>query len=175
LQHSLADDEQPFPWRLSPDAAWRKQFLGRGCLNCGPTGALIRRSAFEESGGFRREWKVLSDVELWVRISARHPVVLLPPGLVWWRRHEGQEYTSNSADLFYLEHGFRLGIAALTGVDCPLQPVERDQAIRKLQQHHARRLWSLAARRLSPRVAWQLFRQSGLTFTDLLSGLRRYA
>ena len=78
LAHSLPEDEEPYPWCLEPQRAWRKHFLGRGCLGCGPSGAIIRRDRFEEIGGFG-DWGVLNDTDLWLRMSARWPVVLLPP------------------------------------------------------------------------------------------------
>ena len=99
LSHSLPEDEEPYPWILTPTESFRKHFLGRGCFSCGPTGAIIRRSAFDKVGGFRKEWRVLSGIDFWLRLGARWPVALLPPGLVWWRRHEGQEFSSNGAEL----------------------------------------------------------------------------
>lgn len=174
LAHSQSDDVEPFPWRLTPQQAWQKQFLGRGCLSCGPTGAIIRRNAFEAIGGFREEWRVLSDIDLWLRLSAHAPVVLVPPGLVWWRRHEGQEFRSGTADMFYLEYGHRLGVEALKSPSCPLGAVELKHAVGRLNQHHARRLISLAIRKRQPFAALRLYRRSTLTLPELLSGFCKY-
>jgi glycosyltransferase involved in cell wall biosynthesis len=171
LSHSLPEDEEPYPWCLSPEAAWRKQFLGRGCLSCGPTGAIIRREAFIESGGFR-DWGVLNDMDLWYRLSARWPVVLLPPGLVWWRRHEGQEFTRDDAAMVYLERGFALTMETLQRAGCPLNEADRQRAIARARQHQARRLLSLARRH--PMRAWRLHRKSGLSLGELAKGLGRY-
>lgn len=174
LSHSLPEDEEPYPWILEPTKAWRKHFLGRGCFGCGPTGAIIRRSAFEEVGGFRKEWRVLSDIDLWLRLGACWPVALLPPGLVWWRRHEGQEFSSSGADLTYLEHGYELSRQSLKDVQCPLPEIERKIAIRRLRQHYARRLMALAIRKGQIRLAMKLFRKSDLTVMDLMRGFRKY-
>lgn len=171
LSHSLPEEEEPYPWCLSPEAAWRKQFLGRGCLSCGPTGAIIRREAFVESGGFR-DWGVLNDMDLWYLLSARWPVVLLPPGLVWWRRHEGQEFTRDDAAMVYLERGFALTLETLQRAGCPLSEADRQRAIARARQHHARRLLSLARRH--PLLAWKSYRASGLGMRGLLRGLRQY-
>src|SRR5687768_16483551 len=91
LGHSLPEDEEPYPWRLSSHAAWKKEFLGDGAMGSGPSGSIFRAPSFREAGGFR-DWGVLNDTDLWYRMSARWPLVLLPPGLVWWRRHAGQEF-----------------------------------------------------------------------------------
>ena len=174
LSHSLPEDEEPYPWILGPTESWRKHFLGRGCFSCGPTGAIIRRSAFEEVGGFRKEWRVLSDIDLWLRCSARWPVALLSPGLVWWRRHEGQEFSSSDASLTYLHLGYELMIAALRDSWCPLPVDETAAAVSRVRQNHARRLIALATKGRSPRKAWQFFRTSGLSMRELVLGLRSY-
>lgn len=173
LSHSAPEDEEPYPWRLDPEQAWRKQFLGRGCLSCGPSGAIIRRDRFFEVGGFR-DWGVLNDIDLWLRLSARWPVVLLPPALVWWRRHEDQEFTKGNADSIYLEKGHFLAVSALESAECPLGRTDRGNALGRVKRHHARRLLSLATKGRRPLDALRLARRSGLTAANLLSGIRGY-
>lgn len=173
LSHSLPEDERPYPWLLQPAEAWRKEFLGDGCLACGPGGAIIRRDAFLECGGFR-DWGVLSDTDMWYRMSARWPIVLLQPGLVWWRRHDRQEYSREGAATEYLERGFALVTESLSSAECPLGEADRADAVARARQHHARRLISLALRRGQPRVALQLMRSSGLASFEMLQGLAAY-
>ncbi len=173
LCQSAPELEQPYPWKLAPEAAWRRQFLGRGCLDCGPTGAIFSREAYFAAGGFGH-WGVLSDTDFWYRLSARRPVVLLPPGLVWWRRHEQQEFRRDNAAMVYLERGFALTVAALNSPECPLSAVDRHAALRRARQHHARRLLALGLRARQPAVAWRLWRASGLGAAGLLQGLRPY-
>jgi glycosyltransferase involved in cell wall biosynthesis len=173
LSHSSPEDEGPYPWKLSPAEAWRKQFLGHGCLSCGPSSAILRREAFIEVGGFG-PWGVLNDTDLWYRMAARWPVVLLPPGLVWWRRHDQQEFTKDNAAMTYLERGFALTLATLSSAECPLDESERQAAFTRARQHHARRLFSLGLRRRQPVQAWRLFRKSGIGLRGLLRGFQRY-
>jgi glycosyltransferase involved in cell wall biosynthesis len=173
LSHSKPEDEQPYPWKLTSVEAWRKQFLGRGCLSAGPSASIMRREAFVEIGGFGN-WGVLNDTDLWCRMAARWPIVLLPPGLVWWRRHEQQEFTRNDAAGKYLENGFALNSERLSSKECPLPEAERQTALKRIRQHHARRLLSVGLRQRTPGEAWRLFRKSDLNLTELLAGLRRY-
>jgi glycosyltransferase involved in cell wall biosynthesis len=173
LSHSRPEDESPYPWKLSPSEAWRKHFLDRGCLSCGPSAAIARRDAFTEIGGFG-DWGVLNDADLWFRMSARWPVILLQPGLVWWRRHEQQEFTRNGAAKAYLERGFSLTVETLSSQNCPLTTIERQAALDRARQHHARRLLSLAIRDGQPAQAWQLLQKSHLGLGGLLRGLKRY-
>ena len=174
LSHSLPEDELPYPWMLTPKQTYHKQFLGRGCLSCGPTGAIIRRDVFEELGGFRHQWGVLSDKDMWFRLAALFPTVLLPPGLTWWRRHEGQEFTKGNAELVYLTRGHELVSEALSDKNCPLFEVDRCIAISRQQQHYARRILSLALRKHQIGNAISAFKGSELTLTGLLRGFRPY-
>jgi len=175
LAHSMPEDESPYPWCLTSEQAYRKHFLGRGCLSCGPSGAIIRRDAFEAVGGFRPEWGVLSDINLWCRMAACWPTVLLAPSLVWWRRHAEQEYTKNDAELTYLELGYGLETEALMSAECPLNLSDRAAALERKRQHFARRLLSLAIRRHRFRSAFGLYRSSALTLAQLAQGFRSYA
>jgi glycosyltransferase involved in cell wall biosynthesis len=173
LSHPLPEADQPYPWKLSSHDAWSKEFIGTGCMGSGPTGAIIRCSAFVESGGFRN-WGVLSDTDLWYRLSARAPIMLLPPGLVWWRRHSDQEFTKNRAELVYLERGFELVMATLASPESPLSKAETRQAIGRARQHHARRLLSLGLKRRMPLEAIRLIRRSGLSTAEMVRGLAAY-
>lgn len=174
LCHSLPEDDEPYPWKLTPAETWRKHFFGSGSLGCGPTGAIIRRDAFIEVGGFR-EWGVLNDTDLWYRLSARWPLILFPPGLVWWRRHAGQEFTRGDASITYLKNGYALAVDALFSKDSPLTQSERAAALERLRQHHARRLLSLALKSRRPALAWNLWREAHLPASFVFRGLRRYA
>ena len=174
LAHSLPEDDSPYPWLLEPAVAYQKQFLDRGCMSCGPTGAIIRHSAFQACGGFHKQWGVLSDRELWLRMAATWPIVLLPPGLVWWRRHEGQEFTSGDAAAVYLERGYQLEVEALNSTNCPLADADLTKAQKKVAKCYARRLLSMATRQRSPLKACRLFRKSNLKIMDLVQGIRPY-
>ena len=174
LSHSVIDETQPYPILLSPEEAYRKHFLEGGCLSCGPSGAIFRRDSYEEVGGFR-DWGVLNDIDLWLRLAAKWPVVLLPPALVWWRRHEGQEFEKGQASGEYLSKGFALVREALNSPDCPLNDGDRNRALDRAKQHHARRLIALATKGKRPKHAMKLARESGLSLPELLRGMRKYA
>jgi glycosyltransferase involved in cell wall biosynthesis len=174
LCHSRPEDDKPYPWLLQPRESWHKQFLGRGCMSAGPSSAILRRDAFFAIGGFR-SWGVLNDTDLWFRLSAAHPILLLPPGLIWWRRHEGQEFTRDDASIVYLERGFELLMETLHRSDCPLSEDERKRAIAKARQHHSRRLWSLALMSRRPGAALRMARRAGVGVHELINGLKSYS
>lgn len=173
LMHSDSSAETPYPIYLTPQAAYKKHFLGRGCMNCGPSGAIIRRDAFESAGGFEN-WHVISDNDLWYRLAESYPIVLLPPGLVWWRRHEGQEFVSRNAQSYYLKTGYLLSRKYLQDDQCPLTTPERKKALYKTDQHHARRILSIGIRQMRFRLAYHLFRSSQMPIKSLLRGFHPY-
>ena len=45
----------------------------RKCI-IGPSTVLLRREVFEATGGFRDDLEIAEDYELWLRLTARHPV-----------------------------------------------------------------------------------------------------
>ncbi|MEO8577411.1 MAG: glycosyltransferase family A protein [Gemmatimonadales bacterium] len=173
LSHSRPEEAEPYPWELSPAEAWRKQFLGDGCMGCGPSGAIIRRAEFFEAGGFGA-WGVLSDTDMWFRMSARWPIVLLPPGLVWWRRHENQEFSKDHASRRYLENGFALTVKTLATSENPMTEQETRMATERARQHHARRLLALSLGSGRPLTGLRMWRSAGLGWRDIAKGLRSY-
>jgi glycosyltransferase involved in cell wall biosynthesis len=173
ISFAQIDPAIPYPEVVSPVEVYRREFLGRGCMSAGPSASIIRRSAFSEVGGYRNVG-VVSDIDLWYRLAAKWQTVFMQPALIWWRQHEQQAFTANSAELDYLIGGFRIAMDALTGSDCPLAESERKAAIRRCKQHHARRLLRLAGRKRQPMKAWELAKAAELTFSELMSGLRSY-
>ena len=174
LSHSQAEAEEPYPLLLTPHESMRKQFLGRGVLSCGPSSAIIRRAAFAQLGGFRDNYGVALDTDLWIQLAMRWKIALLPPGLVWWRRHVGQAFTANAAAMEYLTLGYKMCIDAINDKNCPLTSEERKIAILRQRQHLARKLLSIAIRQRRPIVALNTWRQTELSILSLLAGFRGY-
>ena len=52
-------------------------------------GALIRRDAILEAGGYRPEYDPANDIDLWCRISDRHLILVQPEYLMEYRVHAG--------------------------------------------------------------------------------------
>lgn len=173
ISHPKPEEDIPYPFVVSPEDCFREQFLGPGMLNCGPSGAIIRREIFGKEGGFRVD-RFLGDTELWYRLGMKYPVIKMAPGLVWWRTHEQQEIIAGVESLYYLISGFKLDIETLSSPDCPLSSEDRAKAICKVKQHHARRILSVAIRKKRIWHAFKVFKESRLGFMELARGLRSY-
>lgn len=172
LSLNVIDPAEPFPYVTESAEVIRSHFLGRSVLGVGPSAAMIRRDAFEAIGGFSGR-QFIGDSELWLKLALRWPVVSLPPALVWWRRHQGQQMNIEMSRPEILVERFRLEFEML-GNTPHLSVEEKRYASARLKQHHARRIWSLALRQRQPAPAWRLFRASGLGIMELLRGVETY-
>jgi glycosyltransferase involved in cell wall biosynthesis len=172
ISSPVIDPVQPYPFVLTPQETYREEFLGRGCLSAGPSGAIINRKHFFSIGGFR-DVGVVSDIDLWYRLGAKWDTVLIQPALVWWRQHDMQAFTAKDSELDYLTGEYRITVDALNSMECPFDSEEKRQALRRKKQHFARKLirYGIRRRKLS---AIRIGKRQGLGFKDMLTGLRKY-
>ena len=64
-----SDKQQPFPFQLNSEEAYRYHYLGPGLFHKSPLSSIIRRDLFEEVGGFR-PGRMVGDFEMWHRTTA---------------------------------------------------------------------------------------------------------
>lgn len=160
----------PCPVLSTPRLSYQREFLGHGLFMCGPASALFRADVFAALGGFE-DVGAASDYVFWLKACARHPALLVPGDLFWYRQHAGQEIGSPRAARDYAEIP-RRAWDALRDPACPLDDEEREQARRnqvflvaKLVGRSLRaRQWSMAVHRV---------RRAGLTAADWARYLRR--
>ena len=162
------------PAVLSRHAACWLQFGGSGFLDIGPLATVIRRSAFEKIGGFEPH-RNTSDFECWLALASTAPTVVIAPGLIWWRRHAGQEsqlLTANDAGAaVFAGRYLRIALDALADERCPLDAHEKSYARwRLLRTHAAHTLHMLKRGRLGLAYAW--FREGRQPLRSLVTALR---
>ena len=173
LSWNQIDPPEPYPLAVSARESIRHHFLEKSALGCGPTGAIILREAFEKVGGFSGR-QFVGDSELWLKLAELWPVISLPPALVWWRRHEGQQMCLEQSKPEVLTHRYKLQTEALMETR-HLSSAEKRSAAQRLQQHHARRILRLALRAGRPAAAWKLFCNSSMSITQLCRGFLPFA
>ena len=122
------DSEKPFPFMLQPKEAYEYHFFGPGLFHKGPLGAIFLKSAFDKIGGFRGD-RMISDIDMWHRMALRFPVVLMPYGIIWQRKHDTQEL--NDAH-HYIVEGAKIKWKYLLDPACPLVN-EQIKQIRKMR------------------------------------------
>jgi glycosyltransferase involved in cell wall biosynthesis len=154
----------PYPVLLSPEEVYRKHFSGNGFLSNAPTSSIYRADAFRAVDGFLEGYHY-GDSQLLLKLCARFPTLLLPPGLTWWRAHEDQANALQQKDLVCLAQYFHEELKALESEDCPLQGADRERAISWLKGLQVRKLARLGTK--NPGAVAELFRESGLVSSDI--------
>src|SRR5258708_27556503 len=129
---AVPDASTPYPFMLSPAEAYRAHFFKRDLLGRAPGSTIIKRSAFEEVGGFSGVRQV-GDHELWMKMARRFPIVKMPTDLVWDGDDPAQQKHLDSAIDRAVMHE-EVEIAALRAEDCPLTISESDAALARLDR-----------------------------------------
>jgi glycosyltransferase involved in cell wall biosynthesis len=126
------------PKLISGQEALERYYTGdSNFLNRSPLNAMIRRSAFQELGGFREE-PMTGDFDMWHRLAMHFPVVLFPNQLNLYQHHEDQQTAVHSHDPLT---GIRYILTSLRHLDDPDSPMAVDV------RHHAKaRLYRTLAR-----------------------------
>jgi glycosyltransferase involved in cell wall biosynthesis len=110
------DIARPFPFQLDPRAAYQYHYQGPGLFHKAPLSAIIRKSAFDQVGGFA-PIRMAGDFEMWHRLGQQFPVVLMPQGIVWYREHGEQEM--NSFSKYYATY-IQTTLRYLNDEKCPI-------------------------------------------------------
>ncbi len=174
ISHPKPEEKTPYPILLTPVEAYMEQFLGSGVMDSGPSAIIFNRKLFIESGGFKEDGYVGNDTEILYRIAKKHPIIKMPTALVWWRQHEGQAINAGHISNEYILNHFRLIMDTLKSPECPLTNPELTRAIKRQKQHHARKILALAISLKKPGLAWRVYKESKLSFGELLKGFRAY-
>ena len=169
LSWNVIDPPKPFPFVSSPRDVYFAYYLGTSLLGVGPTASIIKASAFSDTGGFPQV-QFVGDMHLWLKLTGRWPLASLPPALVWWRRHEGQQVSLEQARpevlnaRFDIEREFLLSSTNLT-------QKEKEAGLEKLKSRHARRLMSIAVKDGRIRDATALWKGSSLNVSDAIGAV----
>jgi glycosyltransferase involved in cell wall biosynthesis len=116
------------PMLVTPALAYEREFLGGGLFHLGPGAALLRRTSFEEHGGFPGGGSA-SDYLMWLRLCASSNVLLVPGDLFYYRVHAGQELRNEKNEFDYVLAGAEAW-SMLKSPACPLSANAREQAKR---------------------------------------------
>jgi len=76
-------------WLTGPLPDWLPKIAVQQRIQC--ASALVRRSVYEQLGGYRSDLRYALDWEMWVRIAAQYGVWYEPRLLAYYRRHEHNE------------------------------------------------------------------------------------
>jgi len=131
------DPNKPFPIMLNPREAYYRNFFERSIFQKAPSSLIIRTDIFRAVGGFSGI-RMVGDFELWLTLSKKFNVLLLPLGMVWCRVHAEQESSlirSSSLVVFWYSV---TAIRQLAAGDCPLTEQECQELIARVKRSQAR-------------------------------------
>jgi glycosyltransferase involved in cell wall biosynthesis len=142
ISQEVAEDYKPYPFVMTPRETFQREFLKRGVLGLGPTATIMRRDIFETFGGFTGT-RFIGDTEMWYQLAFQYPILKIVPGLTFWRQHEDQEITKGQDSFFYLENAYKHQVLTLKHPDLPVEDIEREMALKKVQKRFSRNLLTL--------------------------------
>ena len=127
----------------------------------------------QEMGGFGNN-RFVGDTELWLKIVAKYPLVKIEPGLVKWRRHQGQEFYFGMRHDIYIAKAYPVYMASLHAKDCPLKTEDIKKIIKRLHWKHERDILSIGLKKGKLRQALQIFREADFGIMQLLQSIWPY-
>lgn len=135
---SLAQDEgRIFPFLLGPEEAYRRDYFGIPLFDKAPTSCIIRRSVFEEAGGFSGR-QFVGDHEMWHKLSMTYNVLLMPHGIVWSRIHEEQQSKNNRENSVVVFLYSVVSREYLSKETCPLNEKDKSIVMKRVIRGQAR-------------------------------------
>jgi len=156
----------PFPVLVDSESAYKEYLFNGDFMSTGPTGSIIRRSLFEEVGGFSGK-RYIGDIEMWLTLAARQPVVKFQPGLFWWRQHESQEYMHGQHPEGYFSLYFLTLNALLQDTRCPLDEADKKKAVKLLYQGQSRFIVHLLMKKRAFKTAFNIMKSCSLSLPDV--------
>jgi len=165
------EDKAPYPYILTANYAYFRHFLVDGIFVCGPSGAIIKLRKFNDLGGFV-EMRHLGDTDLWLRIGMENNVVILPPALLWWRKHDEQEIKIEAKNVSFQIERIISDMKFITTESNPLTELERKEALRLLKKRQLFNVLSLILKR-KYRFAFFLFKATNISLKDILGSIKR--
>jgi len=166
LSQEVVEDYDPYPFILNPSLTAKREFLHRGLLGVAPTATIFRKDIFHLLGGFTGT-RFIGDKEMWYKMAFNYPIVKMVPGLVFWRRHDGQEFDLGMKSNAYLINNFELKMNAIQDNTMSLNSIEKKQAIHKVKRRAVREILRVAFKDRNPRDAFILWKTCSLTLSDI--------
>jgi len=129
---NILHDTFPYPIILNPEQSYIKFYIESSFPTVGPSAILFKRSDFDKVGGFPDQSYVGSDIELLLLLAAKFDILVIHSGLIWYRKHEGQELFKGLQNNEYILNDFRRYLKYVKSVDSPLKANDKKLAIKLL-------------------------------------------
>jgi len=159
------------PVYFDPISAIRTHFFKTPLLMHGPVAMLIKRSFFEQIGGFPEKYGPANDRYFNLKAASVGGILALPFDFVSYRRHEGQEINNSYS---YLYNNYLVLHDALDELSLSLSDEEKAYLTKKNKRRFAVnciRYYIKTGRATSVYLA---AKKAGYGFSDFLTGIFHY-
>lgn len=130
-----------YPYQLSPKETYERHYFHATLFHKAPLSSIIRKEAFDTLNGFTGK-PLLGDFEFWHIISQQYPVVLMPHGIVWYRKHESQESRKLIDNPMQQFNYLIVGQQLIESEKCPLDDEGKQEVISQYQKKQAKAIFS---------------------------------
>ena len=163
-----------YPFLLAPLDAYRRGFAFGARFDRAPLSTLLRKDCFDVVGGFDSRWALCADTEIIYRLARYFPVIFGPHGLVYYRIHPGQVFTSehDGHNRRAIEE-VNILIATLRHPDCPLLPEERAWHLARMIYGALRKSFDMGFRQGRWKAAWGFLGSLNISLAEMLPALRK--
>ena len=121
----------PLPVCISPEETYLENYGLYDHFLRAPGSAIIKRSVFEAVGGFNETIQSLGDMDMWMRLAQKYPLVKLQFAIYFAREHQQSESTL-AKDRFLFYHQTKLVLKYLYAPQCPVNRDVIKQIVNKL-------------------------------------------
>ena len=135
MQYNDASDRSPF--YMNSEEVIRHHFFKKPCLMIGPGGTILRRSFFEQIGGYPEKYGPANDMYFNLKAASVSGVLFLPFTFNYYRIHEGQEQNNKYA---YLSNNYNYLRDALNDLKLSLTSREKVWIMNKNRRRFAMNL-----------------------------------
>ena len=150
---------------LEPEQAVRFHFFNQAFLNIGPSGTIVRREAFEKTGGYNAAYGVPSDMYFNLKMAANYPIALLKKTFFHYRVHDGQEI-HNTYSYLYNNYPYLRDVMLLP--EMPLSPDEKKRILKRGQDQFFRHAVRYGFKTFELRKVYKAFLHSEMSVKELL-------
>jgi glycosyltransferase involved in cell wall biosynthesis len=161
-----------YPILYKPQDAYYSYFFADPILIVGPTGSIIRTDYFRSIKGYSG-LPYIGDTELWLKLSAKWTMLVMPPDLIWWREHDEQQSVYESKNDKVDKMRYDMIVNTLLSDECPLIKEWANVAIRNQKNIRIRNILSKNILRFNIWGMFKKFTEFNFSIFDLIMALKK--
>jgi len=143
-------------------------YFDKPMLNIGPSGTILRKSAFEEVGYYSPDYGVPSDMYFNLKMAASFPIVFLEREFFFYRVHDGQELQNKYS---YVCYNYKYLKDALLIPGFPLTVEQKEIILKRARRSFVRTFLKYIKETGKISKAIKAIKISGIGFIGFLRGV----